>query len=82
MPSWPSSSGTSTPSSSRRFADGLTLVLGRRPDPELIDGLQAIGSPALYLHLVRKSGWTHERYQQWLAHTLLQLVAHIPEESA
>ncbi len=64
------------------FAEGLTLVLGRRPEPELVDGLQAIGSPATYLHLIRMAGWTREQYQEWLAQTLLQLVAHIPEESA
>ena len=64
------------------FAEGLTLALGRRPDPELVDGLQAIGSPATYLHLIRMAGWTQEQYQQWLGQTMLRLVAHIPEESA
>ena len=64
------------------FAEGLTLALGRRPDPELVDGLQAIASPATYLHLIRMAGWTQEQYQQWLGQTLLRLVAHIPEESA
>ena len=64
------------------FAEGLTLALGQRPDPELVDGLQAIGSPATYLHLTRMAGWTQEQYQQWLGQTMLRLVAHIPEESA
>ncbi len=64
------------------FAEGLTLALGRRPDPELVDGLQAIGSPGTYLHLIRMAGWTQEQYRRWLAQTLLRLVAHIPEESA
>jgi AcrR family transcriptional regulator len=64
------------------FAEGLTLALGRRPEPELVDGLQAISSPATYLHLIRMAGWTQEQYQQWLGQTLLRLVAHIPEESA
>ncbi len=64
------------------FTEGLTLVLGQRPDPELVDGLLAIGSPATYLHLIRMAGWTQEQYQEWLAQTLLQLVAHISEESA
>ena len=64
------------------FGEGLTLALGRRPDPELVDGLQAISSPGTYLHLIRMAGWTQEQYQQWLGQTLLQLVAHIPEESA
>lgn len=64
------------------FAAGLTLALGRRPDPELVDGLQAIASPATYLHLIRMAGWSQEQYRQWLGQTLLQLVAHLPEESA
>ena len=64
------------------FAEGLTLARGRRPDPELVDGLQAIGSPATYLHLIRMAGWTQEQYQHWLGQTMLRLVAHIPEESA
>jgi len=64
------------------FVEGLTLILGRRPDPELVDGLQAISSPATYLHLIRMAGWSHEQYQHWLAQTLLRLTSHIPEESA
>ncbi len=64
------------------FGEGLTLALGRRPEPELVDGLQAISSPGTYLHLVRLAGWSQEQYQRWLAQTLLRLVAHIPEETA
>lgn len=64
------------------FIDGLTLALGQRPDAELVDGLQAISSPATYLHLIRMAGWSHEQYQRWLAQTLLRLTDHIPEESA
>jgi AcrR family transcriptional regulator len=64
------------------FTEGLTLVLDRRPEPELADGLHAVSSPDVYLHLARKAGWTSQQYQQWLAQTLHQLVAHIPEESS
>lgn len=64
------------------FADGLSLMVGQRPQPELVDGLQAVSSPAVYLHLLRKAGWTHTQYQNWLAQTLRQLLAHIPEESS
>ena len=64
------------------FAEGLTLALGRRPEPGLVVGLQAISSPGTYLHLIRMGGWTQEQYQEWLGRTLLQLLAHIPEESA
>ncbi len=62
-------------------AEGLSLVLGRRPEPELVSGVQAVSSPEVYLHLIRKTGWSSEQYQQWLAQSLHQLVAHIPEES-
>ena len=64
------------------FAEGLTLVLGRRPATDLVDGLQAIGSPGTYLHLVGLAGWSQEQYQQWLGQTLLRLLSHLPEESA
>src|SRR3954452_1812442 len=64
------------------YAAGLTLALGRRPEPELVDGLQAVSSPAVYLHLTRMAGWSQEQYQHWLGQTLHRLLAHIPEESA
>ncbi|MCW2760763.1 MAG: TetR family transcriptional regulator [Marmoricola sp.] len=64
------------------YADALAMVLGRRPDPELVDGLQAVSSPAVFLHLVQRAGWSTDHYREWLAQTLLQLVVHIPEESA
>ena len=64
------------------FAEGLTLALGKRPEPALVEGLQAIAGPGVYLHLVGMAGWTQEQYQQWLGQTLLRLVSHLPEESA
>lgn len=64
------------------FSEGLTLALGRRPDPELVDALQAVSSPATYLHLIRMAGWSNDQYERWLARTLLQLTADIPEEKA
>ncbi len=62
-------------------AEGLALVLSQRPEPELVAGVQAVSSPEVYLHLIRKTRWSSEQYQQWLAQTLFQLVSHIPEES-
>jgi AcrR family transcriptional regulator len=64
------------------FGDGLELVLGRRPGPELIQGLQAIGSPEVYLLLVGAAGWSAEKYQEWFAESLGRLLDHIPEETS
>ena len=64
------------------FSDGLELILGRSPEPELAHGLQAIGSPEVYLLLVESTGWSEEQYQEWLATTLGRLLDHIPEETA
>jgi AcrR family transcriptional regulator len=63
------------------FRDGLGLVLGRSPEQELVDGLQAIGSPEVYLQLVSSASWSEEKYQEWLAATLGRLLDHIPEEN-
>jgi AcrR family transcriptional regulator len=62
------------------FRDGLALVLGRSPEPELVEGLQAIGSPEVFLLLVGSARWSEEKYQEWLAATLGRLLDHIPEE--
>ena len=62
------------------FGDGITLVLGQQPSPELVEGLQAIGSPEVYHLLVEAAGWSSEKYEEWLANTLLRLLDHIPEE--
>jgi AcrR family transcriptional regulator len=64
------------------FGDGLELVLGRRPEPELVEGLQAIGSPEVFLLLVNSAGWSEQKYQEWLAETMARLLDHIPEEKA
>jgi AcrR family transcriptional regulator len=64
------------------FGDGLELVLGRRPEADVVHGLQAIGSPEVYLLLVGSAGWSEERYQEWFAETLGRLLDHIPEETA
>jgi AcrR family transcriptional regulator len=62
--------------------EGLRLVLGHEPAPDLVNGLRAIGSPAVYVQLVEHDGWTPEHYRHWLAQTLGRLLEHIPEETA
>lgn len=64
------------------FGDGLALVLGQQPPTELVEGLLAIGSPAVYLQLVKAAGWSPQQYENWLADTLFRLLEHIPEERA
>ncbi|MCX5045799.1 TetR/AcrR family transcriptional regulator [Aldersonia sp. NBC_00410] len=60
------------------FHDGLTLVVGREPEPELVDGIWAVGSPDVYLLLVETAGWSPERYQSWLAESILRLIVPLP----
>jgi AcrR family transcriptional regulator len=64
------------------FGEGLALVLGRRPEPALVEGLQAIGSAEVYLVLVGSAGWSEEQYQEWLADAFARLLEHPPEEKA
>ncbi len=64
------------------FADGVRLIVGRPVPSEVVDGLQAIGSPEVYLLLVESAGWSPEQYQEWLAETLGRLLDHIPKETA
>jgi AcrR family transcriptional regulator len=63
------------------FGEGVALVLGRSLEPDEVDGLQAIGSPEVYLLLVESAGWSEEKYQEWLAVTLGRLLEHLPEET-
>jgi AcrR family transcriptional regulator len=62
------------------FGEALALILGRHPAPELVDGIQAIGSPEVYLLLVHATGWSSQHYEEWLAQTWFRLLDHIPEE--
>lgn len=64
------------------FRLGLELVTGRRLDQALVDGLQAIGSPEVYLLLVESSGWSTQKYEEWLADTMARLLEHLPEEKS
>ena len=48
----------------------LELIVGRPPTDDERDGAWAIVSPEVYLLLVEESGWSLDRYQQWLSDTL------------
>lgn len=53
---------------------GLSLILGRAPTGDELDGVWAIASPEVYLLLVEASGWSPERYRRWMAGTLERLL--------
>jgi len=66
------------------YADGMTLVLGAPPHADVIDGIWAIGSSEVYLQLTAPpdrggAGWSTEKYRQWLADRIDQL---LPEETS
>ncbi|MFZ2528736.1 MAG: helix-turn-helix domain-containing protein [Rhodococcus sp. (in: high G+C Gram-positive bacteria)] len=57
------------------IGQGIELVLGRAAEPDLVDGLWAVGSPDVYLLLVENSGWTPQRYRDWIADTILRFLS-------
>lgn len=54
----------------RDVAAGIELILGRPPTDDERDGAWAILSPEVRVLLVEESGWSDDRYEQWLAATL------------
>ncbi|WP_420750026.1 TetR/AcrR family transcriptional regulator [Rhodococcus sp. O3] len=60
------------------FRQAAALVLGRDPEPDLVDGLWAVASPDVYLLLVENSGWTPQRYRDWMADAILRLLGPDP----
>lgn len=55
-------------------ARALTLLIGRAPTDEELDGILAVVSVEVYLLLTEFSGWSPERYGAWMAATLGHLV--------
>ncbi|MBH0121895.1 TetR/AcrR family transcriptional regulator [Rhodococcus sp. CX] len=60
------------------FRQAAALVLGRDPEPDQVDGLWAVGSPDVYLLLVENSGWTPQRYRDWIADAIIRLLGPDP----
>jgi AcrR family transcriptional regulator len=54
----------------RDVAAGVELMIGRTPTAAERDGVWALLSPEVYLLLVEASGWSPERYEEWIAETL------------
>jgi AcrR family transcriptional regulator len=46
-------------------AAGLTLILGREPSDELLDGIWALLSPEVYTYLTEARGWSSHQAEDW-----------------
>jgi AcrR family transcriptional regulator len=62
-----------------QYAAGTRMVLGRRAPQDVVDGIWALGSAEVYLHLTETAGWSSEKYHHWLAERIDQL---LPEEKS
>lgn len=58
----------------RDVGAGVELILGRMPTDDERDGAWAILSPEVYLLLVEESGWSLDRYREWLSETLASVL--------
>lgn len=53
----------------------IVSAFAGRPLTEVeADGIQGVFSNEMYLLLTRRSGWTHEQYQDWAAATVVRLL--------
>ena len=55
----------------RRLSEVLAPVPEGRRTGDLVDAAWALGSPEVHRLLVREGGWTPDRYEEWLAASLL-----------
>ena len=55
-------------------AEGLGLVAGRALSDTAADGVWAVTSMEVYDLLIRHAGWSPERYEQWMAETIANLL--------
>jgi AcrR family transcriptional regulator len=55
-------------------ADALTLVAGRAVSDTAADGIWAVTSMEVYALLIQHAGWSPDRYEQWMAETIEQLL--------
>jgi hypothetical protein len=66
----------------KTFADFIKAIrgdLGNGMDtPTATDLLWAFSNEELYRELVAERGWSHDRYEQWLARTLVTQLIEIP----
>ncbi len=53
---------------------GLALILARSPTASERDGVWAVVSPEVYLLLVQDSGWSIDRYRQWMSDILTSVL--------
>ena len=57
-----------------QYAQGTQMILGRRPEQDVVDGIWAIGSPEVYLLLTETAGWSGQKYRYWLADRFEELI--------
>lgn len=55
-------------------ARAIELLAGRAPTDDERDGVWAVVSPEVYLLLVAESGWSVDRYEEWLVAQLDRMV--------
>lgn len=55
-------------------AAGLALILARSPTASERDGVWAVVSPEVYLLLVQESGWSIDRYREWMSNILASVL--------
>lgn len=53
----------------------LGSLRGEISEDEAVDTLFALMEPALFDRLIHRRGWTHDRYELWMARSLLHLLA-------
>lgn len=53
---------------------GLALILARSPTASERDGVWAVVSPEVYLLLVQESGWSIDRYREWVSEILASVL--------
>jgi AcrR family transcriptional regulator len=58
----------------RSWTEGIALALGHQPTRTLVDSCRAMFSTDAFLLLTQTSGWTLERYRNWLADALAQVL--------
>jgi hypothetical protein len=58
----------------RNVAQGGGLVAGRPLDETERDGLWAVTGMEVYQVLVERGGWSPDRYERWLADTMVRLL--------
>jgi len=55
-------------------AEAAALITGRPADDMEVDGIWAVVSVEVYALLTQHAGWSADRYEQWVAETIVELL--------